>query len=164
MTPTPHPGWASSAFVRQNHRGLLSWTETRPRGNQVLSSALSVASGEVFGFLGPNGAGKSTVSGCCSALPPPPRGGRKSVTPKHVRSASPTSCWHTCLLDVALWPRLTGAETLELLAHTGTCVDRVYRHELVERFALDLSRPSRTYSTGNRQKVALVAAFATRAP
>ena len=66
--------------------------------------------------------------------------------------------------DVALWPRLTGAETLELLGRTGPGVDVAYRDELVERFELDLSRPAGTYSTGNRQKVALVAAFATRAP
>ena len=66
--------------------------------------------------------------------------------------------------DVALWPQLTGAETLELLGRTGPGVDRAYRDELVERFDLDLSKPARTYSTGNRQKVALIAAFATRAP
>jgi ABC-2 type transport system ATP-binding protein len=66
--------------------------------------------------------------------------------------------------DVALWPRLTGAETLELLGRTGAGVDVAYRDELVDRFGLDLSRPAGAYSTGNRQKVALVAAFATRAP
>lgn len=66
--------------------------------------------------------------------------------------------------DVALWPQLTGAEILDLLAATGPGVDTRYRGELVERFALDLSRPAGAYSTGNRQKVALVAAFATRAP
>jgi ABC-2 type transport system ATP-binding protein len=51
-----------------------------------------------------------------------------------------------------------------LLANTGPGVDLAYRAELVERFELDLSKPGRAYSTGNRQKVALVAAFATRAP
>jgi ABC-2 type transport system ATP-binding protein len=66
--------------------------------------------------------------------------------------------------DVALWQRLTGAEILELLARTGPGIDRRYRDELVDRFEVDLSRPARTYSTGNRQKIALVAAFATRAP
>jgi ABC-2 type transport system ATP-binding protein len=65
--------------------------------------------------------------------------------------------------DVSLWPRLTGAETLELLGRIGPGVDVGYRDELVARFELDLSRPAGTYSTGNRQKVALVAAFATRA-
>jgi ABC-2 type transport system ATP-binding protein len=66
--------------------------------------------------------------------------------------------------DVALWPRLTGAETLELLGRTGPGVDLAYRDELVQRFGLDPSRRAGTYSTGNRQKVVLVAAFATRAP
>ena len=66
--------------------------------------------------------------------------------------------------DVALWPQLTGAEILHLQAQTGPGTDTVYRDELVERFALDVSKPARTYSTGNRQKVALIAAFATRAP
>ena len=66
--------------------------------------------------------------------------------------------------DVALWPSLTGAEILELLGNVGPSLDIDYRAELVERFQLDLDRPGKTYSTGNRQKVALVAAFATRAP
>jgi ABC-2 type transport system ATP-binding protein len=65
---------------------------------------------------------------------------------------------------VALWPQLTGGEHLELLAATGPGIDRAYRDELVERFDLDPSKAARTYSTGNRQKVALIAAFATRAP
>lgn len=66
--------------------------------------------------------------------------------------------------DVALWPGLTGWEVLELLANLGPGTDRAYRDELVERFELDPSRPARAYSSGNRQKVALIAAFATRAP
>ena len=65
--------------------------------------------------------------------------------------------------DVALWPALTGAEILELLGNVGPGIDAEYRAELVERFKLDLDRPGKTYSTGNRQKVSLVAAFATRA-
>ena len=65
--------------------------------------------------------------------------------------------------DVALWPALTGAEILTLLARVGPGVDLDYTSQLVRRFELDVDRPGRTYSTGNRQKVALVAAFATRA-
>src|SRR6202012_664400 len=63
-----------------------------------------------------------------------------------------------------LWPGLTGAEILELLGSLGAGVDMAYRDALVERFDLELDKPARTYSTGNRQKVAHVAAFATRAP
>ncbi|NQE68511.1 ABC transporter ATP-binding protein [Nocardia gamkensis] len=66
--------------------------------------------------------------------------------------------------DVALWPSLTGAETLELLARVGQGTDLPYRAELIDRFALDVNKPAKTYSTGNRQKVALIAAFASRAP
>jgi ABC-2 type transport system ATP-binding protein len=66
--------------------------------------------------------------------------------------------------DVALWPRMTGAEILDLLGRIGPGTDTAYRSELVDRFALDITKSAGTYSTGNRQKVALVAAFSTRAP
>jgi ABC-2 type transport system ATP-binding protein len=125
---------------------------------------LTVEAGEVFGFLGPNGAGKSTTIRLALGLVRPTAGrawvfgaDAADVATAHRRLAHVPA-------DVALWPRLTGAETLELLGRTGPGVDAAYRDELVARFDLDLSRPAGTYSTGNRQKVALVAAFATRAP
>ena len=64
--------------------------------------------------------------------------------------------------DVSLWPQLTGAETLELLGNVSGGVDRAFRDELIERFDLDVNKRARAYSKGNRQKVALVAAFMTR--
>ncbi len=125
--------------------------------------SLSVPAGEVFGFLGPNGAGKSTTIRLLLGLIRPSAGTATvfGVPAADVRRAH-------CLLgyvpgDVALWPDLTGAEILELLARIGPGIDARYRAELVRRFALDLGKPAKTYSTGNRQKVALVAAFATRA-
>ncbi|RSS89522.1 ABC transporter ATP-binding protein [Streptomyces sp. WAC05292] len=125
---------------------------------------LSVAPGEVFGFLGPNGAGKSTTIRLILGLARP-TGGRASVFGQDARDVAMT---HRRLAyvpaDVVLWPQLTGAEILELLARTGPGIDRPYRDELVRRFELDLSKPGRAYSTGNRQKVALVVAFASRAP
>jgi ABC-2 type transport system ATP-binding protein len=125
---------------------------------------LTVSAGEVFGFLGPNGAGKSTAIRLMLGLVRP-TAGRAWVFDA---AAADVARAHRLLAhvpaDVALWPRLTGAETLELLGRTGPGVDVTYRDELVERFALDPSRRAGTYSTGNRQKVALVAAFATRAP
>ncbi|WBB73915.1 ABC transporter ATP-binding protein [Micromonospora sp. WMMD1128] len=125
---------------------------------------LDVPAGEVFGFLGPNGAGKSTTIRLLLGLARP-TAGRAWIFDA---DAADVAAAHRLLAyvpaDVALWPQLTGAETLELLAATGPGVDRAYRDELVDRFALDLSTPARAYSTGNRQKVALVAAFATRAP
>jgi ABC-2 type transport system ATP-binding protein len=125
---------------------------------------LSVAAGEVFGFLGPNGAGKSTTIRLLLGLIRPTTGAVRVFG----RDACDVRRAHRHLAyvpaDVALWPTLTGAEILELLAHVGPGIDASYRAELVERFALDLDKPGRTYSTGNRQKVALIAAFATRAP
>ena len=125
---------------------------------------LEVPAGEVFGFLGPNGAGKSTTIRLMLGLARP-SAGRAWVFDT---AAADVAAAHRLVAhvpaDVALWPQLTGAEILELLARTGPGVDVAYRAELVERFALDLAKPARVYSTGNRQKVALVAAFATRAP
>ncbi|WP_406045868.1 ABC transporter ATP-binding protein [Micromonospora sp. NBC_00898] len=125
---------------------------------------LTVRAGEVFGFLGPNGAGKSTTIRLLLGLARP-TGGRAWIFDT---DAADVAITHRTLAyvpaDVALWPQLTGAETLELLGRTGPAIDRAYRDELVERFDLDLSRPAGNYSTGNRQKVALIAAFATRAP
>ena len=125
---------------------------------------LTVTPGEVFGFLGPNGAGKSTTIRMLLGLIRPTRGRATifGIDARDVRRAHCTLAYVPA--DVALWPSLTGAETLELLGHIGPGVDAAYRTELVDRFDLDLDRPGKAYSTGNRQKVALVAAFATRAP
>jgi ABC-2 type transport system ATP-binding protein len=118
----------------------------------------------VFGYLGPNGAGKSTTIRLLPGLLQPTAGrawlfGDDATD---VRAAHRHVGYVPA--DVALWPQLTGAETLVLLARVGPGTDLAYQAELVDRFGLDLSRRGRTYSTGNRQKVALVAAFATRAP
>jgi ABC-2 type transport system ATP-binding protein len=125
---------------------------------------LSVTAGEVFGFLGPNGAGKSTTIRLLLGLARP-TSGRAWVFDTE---AADVAAAHRHLAyvpaDVALWPRMTGGEVLDLLGRIGPGVDGAYRDELVESFALDVSKRAGTYSTGNRQKVALVAAFATRAP
>jgi ABC-2 type transport system ATP-binding protein len=125
---------------------------------------LTVAPGEVFGFLGPNGAGKSTTIRVLLGLIRPTTGSAHIFgdLAGDVRRAHRHLAYVPA--DVALWPALTGAEILELLGNVGPSVDVDYRTELVSRFDLDLDRPGKTYSTGNRQKVALVAAFATRAP
>jgi ABC-2 type transport system ATP-binding protein len=121
----------------------------------------SVAAGEVHGFLGPNGAGKSTTirillgllradAGHLSMLGGDPW--RDAVT-LHGRLAYVPG-------DVELWPNLTGGEAIDILGRLrgGADVDR--RDELCERFDLDPTKKARTYSKGNRQKVALVAALA----
>jgi ABC-2 type transport system ATP-binding protein len=126
---------------------------------------LDVRPGEVFGFLGPNGAGKSTTVRLVLGMLRPTRGAAWVFG----RRASDVAAAHRLLgyvpADVALWPALTGADILELTARLRPDgVDGAYRDELVRRFDLDLSRRAGTYSTGNRQKVALVAAFAARPP
>ena len=142
----------------------IDLTKRYRRLTAVDSLSLDVTAGEVFGFLGPNGAGKSTTIRMILGLARPSAG---RVLVAGVDAADVARAHrHLAYVpaDVALWPQLTGAEILHLLARTGPGTDLAYRDELVERFDLDLSRPARTYSTGNRQKVALVAAFATRAP
>jgi ABC-2 type transport system ATP-binding protein len=126
--------------------------------------SMSVAPGEVFGFLGPNGAGKSTTIRLLLGLIRPTAGSAQifGCPADDVRRSHRHIAYVPA--DVALWPRLTGAEILELLGRVGPGVDTAYRDELVGRFNLELDKPAKTYSTGNRQKVALVAAFATRAP
>jgi ABC-2 type transport system ATP-binding protein len=130
----------------------------------VAELSLAVPQGEVFGFLGPNGAGKSTTIRMLIGLLRPTTG----TVWVFETPASDVERAHEQLAyvpaDVALWPSLTGRECLDLLAGVGPGTDLAYRKELLERFALDPDRRARTYSTGNRQKVALVAAFATRAP
>ncbi|HEX2072991.1 MAG TPA: ABC transporter ATP-binding protein [Geodermatophilus sp.] len=126
--------------------------------------SLTVLPGEVFGFLGPNGAGKSTTIRLLLGLLRPTSGAAWIFD----APASDVERAHRHLAyvpaDVALWPGLTGRQCLDLLAGVGPGTDQGYRDELVERFSLELDRRARTYSSGNRQKVALVAAFATRAP
>jgi len=123
---------------------------------------LAVEQGEVFGFLGPNGAGKSTTIRLLLHLIRPTVGSAEvmGVPVNDVERAHR----HIGYVpgDVALWPQLTGAETLHLLGSISGGVDEAYRDELVRRLDLDLSRRVRSYSKGNRQKVALVAAFMTR--
>ena len=124
---------------------------------------LEVAPGEVFGFLGPNGAGKSTTLRLLLGLLRPSEGAARVMGVEV--GAAREAHRHLAYVpgDVNLWGRLTGAECLELLGALHGGVDEGYRAELVERFELDLDRRARTYSRGNRQKVVLVAAFATRA-
>ncbi len=149
-----------AGFVLRTHH----LTKRYGRLTAVDDLTLDVPAGEVFGFLGPNGAGKSTTIRMLLGLARP-TAGHASIAGV---DAADTARAHRHLAyvpaDVALWPRLTGAEILHLLAATGPGTDLGYRDELIGRFELDTSKPARTYSTGNRQKIALVAAFATRAP
>jgi ABC-2 type transport system ATP-binding protein len=126
--------------------------------------SLMVPPGEVFGFLGPNGAGKSTTIRLLLGLLRPTDGAAWVFGDRadDVESAHRHLAYVPA--DVALWPAMTGQECLDLLAGIGPGTDLAYRAELIARFQLDPRKKGRAYSSGNRQKVALVAAFATRAP
>lgn len=125
---------------------------------------LAVTTGEVHGFLGPNGAGKSTTirvllgllradSGTAELLGGDPWADAVAL---HRRVAYVPG-------DVTLWRNLSGGEVIDLYGRLRGGLDRTRRAELVERFELDPTKKGRTYSKGNRQKVALVAAFASDA-
>ncbi|QFU91834.1 ABC transporter ATP-binding protein [Amycolatopsis sp. YIM 10] len=129
----------------------------------VSDLSVSVPAGEVFGFLGPNGAGKSTTIRMLLGLIRPSAG----TATIFGDDAADVRLAHRHLAhvpaDVALWPNLTGAEILALVGRIGPAPDVAYRASLIERFNLDLGKRAKAYSTGNRQKVALIAAFASRA-
>ncbi len=123
---------------------------------------LTVHTGEVHGFLGPNGAGKTTTIRVLLGLMRAD-GGRATLlggdpwtdaTELHRRLAYVPG-------DVTLWPNLTGGEVIDLLGRLRGGLDTARRAELIERFDLDPRKKGRTYSKGNRQKVALVAALAS---
>ncbi len=125
---------------------------------------LTISEGEVYGYLGPNGAGKTTTIRLLLGLHRP-TGGRAEVFGVDAWSQPVTA--HRRVAYVAgepfLWPALTSAETFEFLARLHGGTDVAYRDVLVQRFQLDTSKKIRALSKGNRQKVQLVAALATRA-
>ena len=130
---------------------------------------LGVTAGEVHGFLGPNGAGKSTTIRILLGLARASGGsatlfGRdpwNDAVELHRRVAYVPG-------DVSIWPNLSGGETIDLIGRLrgGTADTRLYTSRkagLMEVFQFDPSKKGRSYSKGNRQKVALIAAFATPA-
>jgi ABC-2 type transport system ATP-binding protein len=125
---------------------------------------LDVREGEVYGYLGPNGAGKTTTIRLLLGLHRP-TSGRAELFGVDAWGDPVTA--HRRVAYVAgepfLWPSMTSAETFAFLGRLHGDVDLAYRDELVERFALDTRKKIRALSKGNRQKVQLVAALATRA-
>jgi ABC-2 type transport system ATP-binding protein len=123
---------------------------------------LEVATGEVHGFLGPNGAGKSTAIRVLLGLLRGDDGDASLLGGDPWRDAAKL---HRRLAyvpgDVNLWPNLTGGEVIDLLGRLRGGLDPKRRDDLLQRFDLDPTKKGRTYSKGNRQKVALVAALAS---
>ena len=127
--------------------------------------SLEVGEGEVVGLLGPNGAGKTTTLRVLLGLLRASEG-RAQVfgldawtdpVEAHRRLAFVPG-------EFAVWPQLTGGQILDLLGAVAGGYDPAYRDELVERFNFDPSKKGRSYSKGNRQKIAVIAALMTRAP
>ncbi len=125
---------------------------------------LTVKKGEILGYLGPNGAGKTTTIRLLLGLIKPTGG------TAHLFG---TSAWHDPAElhkkiayvpgETSYWPNMTGAETLRFLANMHGSVDGAYQTELIKKFDFDPHKKVRNYSKGNRQKIALIAAFASRA-
>lgn len=120
--------------------------------------------GEVFGFIGPNGAGKSTtirtLLGILRAS-----GGRATIFGRDVFKDAVKIHQHLAYVpgDVYLWPNLTGGEIIDLFLKLSHNHHTQKTDELIKRFQLDPTKKARTYSKGNRQKVALIAALSTEA-
>ncbi|HET7475399.1 MAG TPA: ABC transporter ATP-binding protein [Dermatophilaceae bacterium] len=123
---------------------------------------LEVQTGEVHGFLGPNGAGKSTTLRVLLGLLRPDSGRAELLGGDPWRD---TARLHRRLAyvpgDVNLWPSLSGGEVIDLLGRLRGGLNERRRAALLDRFELDPRKLGRTYSKGNRQKVALVAALAS---
>lgn len=120
--------------------------------------------GEVYGFIGPNGAGKSTtiriLLGILKATT-----GEAEIFGKNVWSDAVEIHKRLAYVpgDVNLWPNLTGGEVIDLFIQLRGGKHKNKREELVKKFDLDPTRKCRTYSKGNRQKVALISAFSSDA-
>ncbi|NQD68021.1 ABC transporter ATP-binding protein [Bacillus haikouensis] len=125
---------------------------------------LELNKGEVVGFIGPNGAGKSTTIRVLLGILKATKGEVKIFN---------KDAWHDAVDihkrvayvpgDVNLWPNLTGGEVIDIFLKLNGSANRSKREELIKKFDLDPTKKCRTYSKGNRQKVALVAAFSSDA-
>jgi ABC-2 type transport system ATP-binding protein len=139
-------------------------TKTYGRTRALDGLDLAVEHGEVHGFLGPNGAGKTTTIRILLGLL------RANAGRANVLGGDPWTnavSLHRRLAyvpgDVELWPNLTGGEAIDVLGRLRGGLDRARVDQLCQRFDLDPTKKGRTYSKGNRQKVALIAALASDA-
>ncbi len=147
---------------------VIRFIETSKHFGEVVALdrlSLEVGEGEIVGLLGPNGAGKTTALRALLGLLKPTSGRAeifgldawKQPIEAHRQLAYIPGEFH-------VWPQLTGGQILELLGVVSGGYDPGYRDELVERFNFDPSKKGRSYSKGNRQKIAVIAALMTRAP
>lgn len=125
---------------------------------------LKVEKGEIYGFIGPNGAGKSTAIRVLLGILKATEGSAK-IFGKDVWSDAVEIHKRIAYVpgDVNLWPNLTGGEVIDLFIKLRGTTNKSRREELIKRFDLDPTKKCRTYSKGNRQKVALIAALSSDA-
>ena len=125
---------------------------------------LKVEKGEIYGFIGPNGAGKSTTIRILLGILKATKGSAK-IFGKDVWTHAVEIHKRIAYVpgDVNLWPNLTGGEVIDLFMKLQGKTNNLKRDELIKRFDLDPSKKCRTYSKGNRQKVALIAALSSDA-
>lgn len=125
---------------------------------------LTVEKGEVLGYLGPNGAGKTTTIRILLGLIKP-SSGHATIFGGNVTTEAAKLHERIAYVpgETSYWPSLTGAETLHFLANLHGGTDLKYQEELIKKFEFDPNKKVRTYSKGNRQKIALIAALSTRA-
>ena len=156
----PGPATAQPAAVRTH--GLAK----RFGHTQALAPLdLEVGIGEVLGYLGPNGAGKTTTIRLLLAFLRP-TAGRAEIFGLDTQRDTVAAHRRIGYVggETSLWPSLTGRETLHLFGQVDGRVDPAYRDELIEQFEFDPSKKVRSYSKGNRQKLALIAGLMSRAP
>src|ERR1035438_1602305 len=165
-SPRPSQLMVSSSAAPRGSFAIRTEGLCKRYGDTVALDALdlTVAEGEVYGYLGPNGAGKTTTIRLLLGLHRPSAGRGELFGIDAWRD--PVAA-HRRVAYVAgepfLWPALTSEETLDFLARLHGGTDLAYRDVLVERFRLDTHKKIRAMSKGNRQKVQLIAALATRA-
>jgi ABC-2 type transport system ATP-binding protein len=125
---------------------------------------ITVKKGEILGYLGPNGAGKTTTIRLLLGLAKP-TGGSAKIFGKEVQHNAAELHKNIAYVpgETSFWPNLTGAETLRFLANLHGSSNDDYERELITKFAFDPNKKVRSYSKGNRQKIALIAALASRA-
>lgn len=125
---------------------------------------ISLKKGEILGYLGPNGAGKTTTIRLLLGLIKP-TSGKATIFGKEVQHNAAELHKKIAFVpgETSIWPSLTGAETLQFLSNIHGSVDKAYMNTLIKRFDFDPNKKVRNYSKGNRQKIALIAALATRA-
>jgi ABC-2 type transport system ATP-binding protein len=157
----------SAAFQKNNTETVIETHGlTKRYGQQTALDNLDidVKKGDILGYLGPNGAGKTTTIRLLLGLSKPTDG---SATIFNKDATHDAAELHKQIAyvpgDTNFWPNLTGAETLRFLSNIHGGTDHDYEAKLISKFEFDPNKKVRSYSKGNRQKIALIAALSTRA-